>query len=488
MTRPAATALILSVFTLGIYAWQAASLARYPWDWSPDDGLFLEYSRRLVESRAELYPRLVTPYPASHGPLQPLLLAPVVALFAEPIRPARVLAMALTALIAFVVYRLVRGKADWPLALACSALVLAPLDRTFWFMLLRVDGLMTALWLTGAAVILPRSLDRGADRLTWRRAGLGASILLAAILVKLSAIAHVAPLVLGWLLVDLASGLRLAALLGGGGLAALIGLQLTTSGGFMIAMELWRVNPILPGLIRHHASLFFDSTWPVFLFAAFCLLMAVRAGGRPGRDAALLLGLGGLAIVPSMAKLGAWWNYLLPLLCATVVLGGRWLGSASGRVVGFGAPAAALIALGLALTRVFPLPSVEDERTASAFYQFVAEAVRHEGKPILAAGPEYAYYVAGQPTEIEGASIGQVWAARVPGIEVISERLKDTHYGLVVALSLPGDLGAWLERRYTRVGRCEVAFFFGVTTYTLHLPRDSTLRFAPPPGSRCRAF
>lgn len=488
MNRPAAAALAFSALTLGIYTWQAASLARYPWDWSPDEGLFLEYARRLVENRAELYPQLVTPYPASHGPLHPVVLAPIVALFAEPIRPARILAMALTALIAFVVYRLVRRLADWPLALACSALVLAPLDRTFWLMLLRVDGLMTALWLTGAAVILPAGLERGADRLTWRRASIGASILLAAILVKLSAIAHVAPLVLGWLLVDVGSAMRLAALLGGGGLAVLIALQVATHGGFMLAMELWRVNPIQPGLITQHASLFFDSTWPVFLLAAVGLLAAARARRRPWRDGALLLAFGGLAIVPSMAKLGAWWNYLLPLLCATVVLLGRWLGSASARSAAFGAPVTALVALCLALTRIFPLPSAEDERTASAFYDFIREAVRHEGKPILAARPEYAYYVAGQPTEIEGASIDQVWAARVPGIELIAERLQNTDYGLVVALSLPGDLGVRLDRRYARVGRCEVAFFFGTTIYTLHLPRGSTLRFAPPSDTRCRAF
>ncbi len=480
-------AVAASLLALGIYAWQAVSLTRYPWDWSPDEGLFLEYARRLVQDPVMLYPRSVTPYPASHGPLQPVILAPIVALFAEPIRPARVLAMGWTALIALAVYRLVRRKATWPQALACAALVLAPLDLTFWFMLLRVDGLMTAFWLLGAVVLLPERLERGADRLSWPRAGVGALLLLAAVLVKLSAILHTAPLVLGWLLVDVASGLRLASLVGGGGLAALLGLQVATAGGFLWAMQLWK-SPFQPSLIALHGWIFFDSTWMVFLFAAFCLLAATRAGIRPFRDGALLLMLGGLAIVPSMARLGAWWNYLLPLLCATVVLAGRWLGCSTGRFARFGPSLTALLALALAASRTFPLPTLEDERTARAFYDFVGEAVRHERKPILATRPEYAYYVAGQPTEIEGASIDQVWAARVPGIELIRERLDATSYGLVVGLGLPGDLGAALQLRYRRVGSCELRFFYGLTAFTLHLPRDSSLRFAPPPGTRCRAF
>jgi hypothetical protein len=487
MSRARAVTLAASVLALGIYFFQAASLALYPWDWSPDEGLFLEYARRFVQNPALLYPRSITPYPASHGPLQPVILAPIVALFADPIRPARVMAMGWTALIALAVYQLVRRKAPWPLALASSALALAPLDRTFWFMLLRVDGLMTAFWLLSALVLLPDRLERGGDRLSWSRATLGALLMLSAVLVKLSAIAHAAPLVLGWLLVDVASALRLFLLVGGGGLGALLVLQLVTAGGFQFAMELWKVNPIQPHLIAHNSWTFFFSTWTIVLFAAVGLLLAARARARPFRDGAVLLLLGGLAIVPAMAKLGAWWNYLLPLLCATVVILGRSLGASVGRAERSGPPLVALLALTLAATGTFPLPTAEDERTAHAFYDFVAEAVRHEGKPILAARPEYAYYVAGQPTEIEGASIDQVWAARVPGVELIRDRLDAADYGLVVAMSLPGDLDAALQRRYRRVGRCELSFFYGATAYVLYLPRESRLRFAPPSGTRCRA-
>jgi hypothetical protein len=76
----------------------------------------------------------------------------------------------------------------------------------------------------------------------------------------------------------------------------------------------------------------------------------------------------------------------------------------------------------------------------------------------------------------------------VRGIEVIEQRLDAMEYGLVVGLPLPADLGAVLHRRYRLVGRCELRFFYGPTGFTLHVPRDSSLRFHPPPGSRCRAF
>lgn len=477
-----------SVLALGIYAFDAVSLAIYPWDWSPDEGLFLEYARRFLQDPAALYPHSIIPYPASHGPLLPVVLAPIVALFAEPIRPARVMAIAWTAVIAFAVYLLVRRKGPWPLALAGSALVLSPLDITVWFMLLRVDGLMTALWLLGAVVVLPERLERGADRLSWPRAALGALLLLAAVLVKLSAVAHGIPLVLGWFLVDVRSALRLGALLGGGGAAAFLGLHLATGGGFLRAMDVWKVNPIQPHLIGLHGSIFFEASWMIFVLAACSLLAATRAGGRPFRDGAFLLVAGGLAIVPSMARLGAWWNYLLPLHCATVVLSGRALGGAIGPAARVGLALTALLALAMAASRNFPLPSSEDERTARAFYDFVGESVRHEGKPILAVRPEYAYYVAGQKIEAEGGSFHEVWAARVPGIEVIEKRLDAMDYGLVVGLPLPGDLDAALHRRYRIAGRCELRFFYGPTGFTLHVPRDSSLRFDPPPGSRCRAF
>jgi hypothetical protein len=226
----------------------------------------------------------------------------------------------------------------------------------------------------------------------------------------------------------------------------------------------------------------------IFIFAACGSLAANRAGGRPFRDGALLLVAGGLAIIPSMARLGAWWNYLLPLLCATVVLLGRWLGRADGPAAKLGPGLTALLALAMAVSRTFPLPSAQDELTARAFYDFIGQAVRHEGKPILAIRPEYAYYVAGQKIEAEGGSFDRVWAARVPGIEVMKDRLDATAYSLVVGLPLPADLNAALQRHYRLAGRCELRFFYGPTGFTLHLPRDSNLHFAPPPGARCRAF
>src|SRR5215475_11096668 len=72
-------AAVASVALLAAYALRAAVLIVYPWDWSPDEGLALDYARRLAVDPASLYAKSAVPFPSAYGPLLPLLLAPIVA-------------------------------------------------------------------------------------------------------------------------------------------------------------------------------------------------------------------------------------------------------------------------------------------------------------------------------------------------------------------------------------------------------------------------
>ena len=202
-----------ALFVLAVYVSRARALVRYPWDWSPDEALHLDYARRLLEAPGTLYGHSVVPFPSFYGPLLPLLLSPFVEREA-PLAAARLLNLGWALLAASAVAVLVRRRGGWPWAAAAFALLLAPLDLSFWLMLLRVDAPLLALWLWAAVVLLPDSLAPGAAVLPWRRAVGGSLLLLAAVLVKPTAILHGAPLVLGWLLVDRRSALRLAATLG----------------------------------------------------------------------------------------------------------------------------------------------------------------------------------------------------------------------------------------------------------------------------------
>ncbi len=190
-------------------------------------------------------------------------------------------------------------------------------------MLVRVDGPMVALWLWAAAALLPRELSRGADTLSWRRLLFGAGLLLAAVLVKPTALLCGAPLVVGWFLVARRSALRLSVATAVPGPAILLVLQWLTAGGFVWVTGLWRVHPTAPGLAAGILAHFLSLTWPVLLTVAIAGLLASTAKGRPLREASLLLGVGGLAVVPLLGKSGASWNYLIPFYASLVVIAGR---------------------------------------------------------------------------------------------------------------------------------------------------------------------
>jgi 4-amino-4-deoxy-L-arabinose transferase-like glycosyltransferase len=492
-----AFALAASFLVLAAYAERTVALAAYPWDWSPDEGLSLDYGRRALRAPESLYTRSVSPFPSAYGPVLPALLAPIVALSAQPLRPARLLALAWTLAGALAVYALVRRRGSRTAGLAAAALSLAPFDLTFWYVLVRVDGLMVALWLTAAAVLLPARLEKGADRLGTGRLVAGTALLLSAVLAKPTAVLHGTPLVLGWWLVDRRSAWRLAAAVSASGLLALAALQWASGGGFLWVNRLWALHPSQPGLREIVLSGFIGSAWPLVLLCALLALGRAHDGAGSdrrepplARESALLLLAGGLLAVPALSKEGAWWNYLLPLLAALAVLAGHLAsrGGAAGPGAAARSVALAVVALALAATRTFPLPTAEDERTARVLYDYVEEHVARTPGPILVSRPDLASFLVGQPAEIEGSSYVHLAAARAPGTERVLGRLQRREYTLLVETwPLPrfGGYGEAIEAGYTFAGGCIVGYFYGPTAVHVRPRRDLPHPMIPRVGTRC---
>ena len=324
---------------------------------------------------------------------------------------------------------------------------MASRDVSFWYLLVRVDGLMIALWMLAATVVLPDRLAPGADRLSGRRLALGVLLLMASVLAKPTAALHATPLVLGWFVVDRRSAWRLTAGLGAAGLAALGLLQWATGGGFLWVMALWAVHPFQAGLASRLATAFLVTNLGFVLYMLLGVLAARWLGSRVSLDGAWLLLLGGLLILPGLGKSGASWNYLLPALLATVVLAGRFWGAAEGAAEGSlrrghapavllgamlaaGSLLGAILAAGSLLARPFPRPSPADDATARAFYGMV----REQGRPILATRPDYAYFLVHQPVEAEGSGLPYLVAAKLPGTTTLLERIRRQEYRLVVVL------------------------------------------------------
>jgi hypothetical protein len=473
------------------YGVRVAALCRYPWDWSPDEGLALDAARRVLHAPATLYGASAVPFPWPYTPLLPLILAPVVALSDNPLLFARLLALAWTALLCGAAFVLVRARAGVPLALASSALSLAPFDLTFWHVLVRVDSLALALWLAAAVPLLPRRLGGGGDRLSWRRVVAGSALLLAAVLAKPTALVMGAPLVLGWFLVDRASAVRLLATLGAAGLLVVVLLQDATGGAFLWVMGFWRWHATFAAQALPLLVFFVARITPILATAAVGCFFAAALGLRPWRDPALLLALGAALLIPGLAKHGAWWNYLLPLLATTGILAGRWWGVAGEATARSALPALGGLALGavavvLAATRVFPLPDPADEATARTFYTFA----RAQGTPLLALRPDYAYVLVGQPVEVEATSLVHLARAHAPGLESVRVRLQEHAYPLLIEgrwpLPAEGGLAAARDGSYRPVGTCILRYYYGAERFRFLLPKGSAVHFEPPVWTLCR--
>jgi hypothetical protein len=477
-----AVALACLAGVLAVYGAQAAVLLRYAWDWSPDEGLFLDYARRLLQAPATLYPKSIVPYPAIYGPLIAVVLAPIAALAEQPLPAARALNLALLAAGGTAVFLLVRRRAGTAAGAAAVALWLAPLDVSFWHVLVRPDTPMLVALLLAACWLTPERLERGAQRLDTRRLLAGGAALVAATLFKPTAALHGAPLIGAWFLVDAAGAARLLAFVAGAGLACAALLELLSGGGWSWSQRLFAEHPYFPDQVGVILGLFATRTWPVLLLVAAAFADAWRRGRAPWRDGSVALVLGGLVILPALGKGGAYFNYLLPLLSALVIAGGRWLSPAA-----WGGPLlAGPAALALALATAFPLPSAREGPTAAFFYDVVREAARDA--PVLAIAPDYAYFVAGQPVEMEATGL-LFLSQGAPGAELIVERLLGRRYALVIEgpWRLPATPGARaVFAGYVPVGECRLGSFLGPLPYRLSVPRGSRLKFLPPQGIDCR--
>jgi 4-amino-4-deoxy-L-arabinose transferase and related glycosyltransferases of PMT family len=491
--RLAATVFVAtaSLLVVSIYITCAWNLVVYPWDWSPDEGLYLDFARRLLDAPGSLYNDRGVPVPAMYGPLYPALLAPMVRLV-HPLAAARALSLLCALLGALALATLIRRRAGWVWAAAGAALYLSIFDIASYFMLARMDSPLIALWLWSAVVLLPRELRAGADQLSRGRMAGGTALLLAAALVKPTALVHGLPLVLGWFLVDRRSAWRLIAALAVSGLAILALLQVATGGGFVQSMLAWRLHGREPGLLSKILTDFSLRSWPVLALALVSALAAGLAKARPYREPACLMLVGGLLILPVASKAGALWNYLLPLYAALVVAAGCWAARAvAGRNWQPVLPAAiAALSLALATTQVFPLPTTFDEAAARTLYGFVQDFHRKVGGPFLASSPDLVYFLVGEQTEIEGTSFSHLVDSGAPGALDVLTRLEQARYTLVVEtwpLPAQRQWQAALQRNYRPLGVCRLGSYFTGYDSRLYARRGLPVDFTPPAGVRCLA-
>jgi hypothetical protein len=175
------------------------------------------------------------------------------------------------------------------------------------------------------------------------------------------------------------------------------------------------------------------------------------------------------------------------------VLGCRWLSralpeNAPGPRGAIGPALAAAAAIALVATRPFPLPTELDRRTADAFYAFVKEHTRRSGGPILAMRPELAYFVVGQPVEMEGSTFVRLARHNVAGSDRLLQGLRDGRYTLLVELHALPETGGYAEaaeRNYVHAGGCNLSFYFATAAVHLFTRRDLPLYFTPPADTRC---
>lgn len=487
-------ALASAAVGLLVYLANAGALIAYPWDWSPDEGVGLDFARRLLRDPASLYPGRAVPVPDGYGPVTWAVLAPAVAAFESPIHAARGLALAWTLAAAAAAYILIRRRADVCLALVGSVLILVPMKESFRLMVLRPDGLLLALWLWAAVLLLPPRLERGAATLGRRASVAGSIVIVLGVLTKPVMVLLGAPLVLGWFLVDARSAWRLSGLLAGLALTSLLLLQALSGGGYLRVAQLWAGHPYS---VAHLASLLGDfaaDQAALLLWAGAAALLAWSRGQPPWRDGAAALWLGSALVVPTLAKYGSSSVYLLPLMAATAVLGARLLGagssaSSTGRAAAVAWVASAVLALGFVAFSRFPLPSREDRATGDVFYGMLREIVHERGRPILVMRPEYAYFHVGQPTELEGSSFFFLTEAHAPGTEAVFRGVAEASYTVVAGstrfLAKDRALFDSIRRHYVPFAGCHLGFYFGTEPTILLVPKQRPLAFVPVSGARC---
>jgi hypothetical protein len=488
----------IALLALTVFVIHAVQIAMYPWDWDPGEWGALDGAHRLWQAPSTLFPtNSVVPIPQTYGPLLPILLLPIALLTQNPYFYARLLMLAWTALAAIAAYRLVRRQASRTIALLSVALVVAPFNQSFWYLLVRVDGPMIALWLWSAVFALPPRLQRGAGVLSWRQAWLAGALLACAAITKAPAVLFAGAIIAGWMFVNPRSALRLAAAMALVTGSLVLILQVLTGGGFLSIIALQRLHPYhalqITWLIRESLGFNWES------IALWSMALALSLARRDGswRDGAWLLWAAGPLVVPLLGKEGAVFNYLLPFFAGQAVLIGRLLGGREGTQSQVGLSnarqpwsrvalprfaSAAMVGL-IALSHPFPLPNETDRLTAKTFFAFV----RTRGAPILAAHPECAYREVGQPIEVEHTDFNPYFRAGLGGTREVVRKLASQSYRLLIGNQ--HDM-TFTGAPYRPIGLCDLRFYYGLERFILLVPRDESQPGSLPsvPGARCRSL
>ncbi len=216
-------------------------------------------------------------------------------------------------------------------------------------------------------------------------------------------------------------------------------------------------------------------------------------------ESAWLLVIGGGALLPLTAKGGASEVYLLPLVAAVATLGGRLFGRAeTGQDVrptdtahAAAGPTLATIAA-LLLLALHPArnPTRQDELTARFFYDYVLAHSSRVGRRLFAAMPNWAYFLAGQPLDVQGSDLPYLVEGNVTGTEGILRRVVARDYGIIVMFAeVWPPKQEWqdaLRYHYALAGACRLGYNYGtVYQQLLFLPRGEPHDFEPPEGARC---
>jgi hypothetical protein len=110
------------------------------------------------------------------------------------------------------------------------------------------------------------------------------------------------------------------------------------------------------------------------------------------------------------------------------------------------------------------------------------------GGPLLVARPDLAYFLAGQPEEVEGSSFTYLVEAGAPGVEDVLAGIRARRYSVVVETWPLTDRPAWraaIREGYRHVGGCALRWYFGSFMSHILVRRSQPVVFSPPDRARC---
>jgi hypothetical protein len=484
--------LVVGVVALVAFVGPALTLVLYPFDWAPEEGLALDYARRFGSSPETLYPSSGTavPFPLAYTPLFPLLLAPVLDLFAAPFVGPRLVVCALLVCLVIVLRQLIGGTQRT--ALLAIAFAFTNGKMFAYLAIVRVDLPMIVGAFAFLLVVLPAAIDARDERITWRRAALASAILALAMLTKPTAVVYVLPACAAWLVIDRPSAARLATACTIALVAVFVGLELVTDGGFGKTMSLWGTHPSLPHRVQTILTTTIAYAWPTLVPVVVILAVAGPLRRALLKDGAVLIALGAFTVLPLVLKAGAFYTYFIPPLLGVAVWIGRALSLLPTTRARRSAEGAVLVmALFCLFARQLPLPDDDDLKTAQAFFGFIETVTSTSDAPIIATRPDFAYVVADHPTEIEGSGFMHLVRAKKPGLDDVIARVARQEYALIVAdtvfyAAVP-ELLVSTRDHYEAVAACALDSVNGLTLVYVFLPQGGERPLFPTgKGIRCQ--